>query len=59
MSGLIPEGYTLLEQRFMRAVKSAGRLWDSKTASGVMLSEWERKGWTYHAKGWSSKFMHF
>ncbi|KAG6826348.1 hypothetical protein H0H92_000231 [Tricholoma furcatifolium] len=49
ISGRIPEGYTLLEQRFMKAVKEAGRMW--KEGSGVMLSEWEKDGWTYHAKG--------
>jgi len=55
ISGRIPEGYTLLEQRFMRVVKKAGRLWnapaDSAPGSGVQLSEWEKDGWTYHAKG--------
>ncbi|KAJ7471402.1 hypothetical protein B0H11DRAFT_2039814 [Mycena galericulata] len=45
VSGRIPEGYTLLEQRFMKAVKRADR------ESGVELNEWERDGWTYHAKG--------
>ncbi|KAG6840927.1 hypothetical protein C0991_003185 [Blastosporella zonata] len=44
ISGRIPEGYTLLEQRFMSAVKRTGRL------SGVELTEWEKDGWTYHAK---------
>ncbi|KAH7889486.1 hypothetical protein F5I97DRAFT_1994876 [Phlebopus sp. FC_14] len=53
ISGLIPEGYTLLEQRFMRAVRAAGRcanLTDG-ARNAVHLSEWEREGWTYHAKG--------
>ncbi|KAJ7614097.1 hypothetical protein FB45DRAFT_937949 [Roridomyces roridus] len=45
ISGRIPEGYTFLEQRFMNAVQRAGR------AGGVVLNEWEREGWTYHAKG--------
>ncbi|KAI4527319.1 hypothetical protein K525DRAFT_187069 [Schizophyllum commune Loenen D] len=45
ISGRIPEGYTLLEQRFMRAVRQAGRQAD------VRLHEWHREGWTYHAKG--------
>ncbi|KAG6910082.1 hypothetical protein DXG01_013134 [Tephrocybe rancida] len=49
ISGRIPAGYTLLEQRFMSAVKKAGRLW--KVGAGVQLTEWERDGWTYHAKG--------
>ncbi|GLB40614.1 putative CDP-diacylglycerol-glycerol-3-phosphate 3-phosphatidyltransferase [Lyophyllum shimeji] len=55
ISGRIPEGYTLLEQRFMRAVQKAGRMWDAPAdcvhGKGVQLSEWERDGWTYHAKG--------
>ncbi|KAF9463914.1 hypothetical protein BDZ94DRAFT_1257747 [Collybia nuda] len=55
ISGRIPEGYTLLEQKFMRAVKLAGRKWHPSTkqndTTGVHLSEWEKPGWTYHAKG--------
>ncbi|KAI6005760.1 hypothetical protein EDD15DRAFT_2426499 [Pisolithus albus] len=53
LSGLIPEGYTLLEQRFMRAVRAAGRDASAKggSSSAVRLSEWVREGWTYHAKG--------
>ncbi|KAG9318744.1 hypothetical protein JVU11DRAFT_843 [Chiua virens] len=50
LSGLIPEGYTLLEQKFMRAVRAAGRLSDQHD-DAVTLSEWERPDWTYHAKG--------
>jgi CDP-diacylglycerol---glycerol-3-phosphate 3-phosphatidyltransferase len=50
LSGRIPEAYTLLEQRFMRAVNAAGRCW-SPDSGGVQLIEWERDGWTYHAKG--------
>ncbi|KAJ7699743.1 CDP-diacylglycerol-glycerol-3-phosphate 3-phosphatidyltransferase [Mycena olivaceomarginata] len=50
VSGRIPEGYTLLEQRFMNAVQRANR------QSSVHLNEWEREGWTYHAKGiWMSE----
>ncbi|EEB93526.1 hypothetical protein MPER_07800, partial [Moniliophthora perniciosa FA553] len=49
ISGRIPEGYTLLEQRFMKAVARAGRLW--KESTGVQLLEWLKDGWTYHAKG--------
>lgn len=49
VSGHIPAGYTLLEQRFWSRVRSAGRAWSGD--SGVQLSEWERPGWTYHAKG--------
>ncbi|EKM55253.1 uncharacterized protein PHACADRAFT_143344 [Phanerochaete carnosa HHB-10118-sp] len=58
VSGRIPEGYTLLEQRFMGAVRRAEREWkhdeidwDVLRGPGVQLSEWEREGWTYHAKG--------
>ncbi|EPS96851.1 hypothetical protein FOMPIDRAFT_1129671 [Fomitopsis schrenkii] len=57
VSGRIPEGYTVLERRFMRAVRAAGREWPSELPledlrePGVQLSEWERDGWTYHAKG--------
>lgn len=47
LSGLIPEGYTLLEQRFMRAVRAVSRA----EPSNVSLREWVRDGWTYHAKG--------
>lgn len=57
ISGRIPEGYTLYEKRFMNAVAKAGRLWrgDSPTdGQGVLLAEWEKPGWTYHAKGITS-----
>ncbi|KAJ8589133.1 hypothetical protein M405DRAFT_792031 [Rhizopogon salebrosus TDB-379] len=53
LSGLIPEGYTLLEQRFMKAARTASRASPSNITDGhnVSLREWERDGWTYHAKG--------
>jgi CDP-diacylglycerol--glycerol-3-phosphate 3-phosphatidyltransferase len=55
LSGRIPEGYTLFEKNFMSAVYKAGRNWhigpDTKEGRGVSLREWERTGWTYHAKG--------
>ncbi|KIL58518.1 hypothetical protein M378DRAFT_86436 [Amanita muscaria Koide BX008] len=54
ISGRIPEGYTYLEQHFMRAVHQAGREWTVDghgRGTGVQLSEWEKDGWTYHAKG--------
>jgi CDP-diacylglycerol---glycerol-3-phosphate 3-phosphatidyltransferase len=39
----------------MRAVVKAGRLWkvssENRAGEGVLLSEWEKPGWTYHAKG--------
>jgi CDP-diacylglycerol--glycerol-3-phosphate 3-phosphatidyltransferase len=56
ISGLIPEGYRLLEQRFMRAVRASGRSWDPDRG-GVQLSEWKREGWTYHAKGIKPRFF--
>jgi len=59
LSGRIPDGYTLLEQRFMRAVNATGRNWSSDSGKGVQLNEWARKGWTYHAKGiWLSPTPH-
>ncbi|KAJ8088523.1 CDP-diacylglycerol--glycerol-3-phosphate 3-phosphatidyltransferase [Marasmius tenuissimus] len=51
ISGRIPDGYTLFEQRFMKAVRLAGRLWDDGSQAGVRLQEWLKDGWTYHAKG--------
>ncbi|KAF9260044.1 hypothetical protein L218DRAFT_974461 [Marasmius fiardii PR-910] len=51
ISGRIPDGYTLFEQRFMAAVKRAGRLWTTSTRKGVQLHEWLKEGCTYHAKG--------
>jgi len=51
LSGRIPDGYTLLEQKFMKAVNAAGRNWSVDSAKGVQLNEWTREGWTYHAKG--------
>lgn len=55
LSGRIPEGYTYLEQRFMHAVRRAGKQWrsDAGGASGVHLAEWHKSDWTYHAKGMS------
>lgn len=39
----------------MTAVTKAGRLWNAScndgAGRGVQLSEWEKEGWTYHAKG--------
>ncbi|KAL7420832.1 CDP-diacylglycerol--glycerol-3-phosphate 3-phosphatidyltransferase [Cryptotrichosporon argae] len=47
-SGLIPEGYTLLERRFHAAAKEVN--------PKIRLREWEREGWTYHTKGvWISE----
>jgi hypothetical protein len=41
----------------MRAVQTANRIWSDVTSTGVQLREWERKGWTYHAKGTSGYFV--
>ncbi|CAE6439414.1 hypothetical protein ACGC1H_000783 [Rhizoctonia solani] len=49
ISGRIPEGYTLLEQRFWDRVLAVHRQWDGD--GGIELREWQRPGWTYHAKG--------
>ena len=37
----------------MRAVRLAGKDWNNAAdaPSGVLLSEWQKDGWTYHAKG--------
>ncbi|KAI0256582.1 hypothetical protein BJV78DRAFT_1117023 [Lactifluus subvellereus] len=51
ISGRLPGGYTWLEQQFMAAVH-ASRSRDTGSVSGsVELKEWNRQGWTYHAKG--------
>ncbi|KAF8343518.1 hypothetical protein F5887DRAFT_918348 [Amanita rubescens] len=54
ISGRIPEGYTYLEQQFVKAVNGANRGWiadPSGGGRGVQLREWEKDDWTYHAKG--------
>lgn len=51
VSGLLPDAYTLLARRFLRAIKA------QKREAAVSLKEWRRGtvgqpgGWTYHAKG--------
>ncbi|KAL0465859.1 CDP-diacylglycerol-glycerol-3-phosphate 3-phosphatidyltransferase [Neurospora intermedia] len=51
VSGLLPDAYTLLARRFVRAVH------ESKHRGTTVLKEWrkgtvgEPGGWTYHAKG--------
>ncbi|KAJ9127167.1 hypothetical protein QFC24_001404 [Naganishia onofrii] len=58
VSHLIPEGYTLLESRFHRDLVSRGRDWDERSQTGIELTEWNRPGWTYHAKGiWLSEML--
>lgn len=53
ISGRIPEGYTFLEQKFMRAVRRTADRFSifGSGQSNIDLSEWEKDGWTYHAKG--------
>ncbi|KAK0469546.1 CDP-diacylglycerol-glycerol-3-phosphate 3-phosphatidyltransferase [Desarmillaria tabescens] len=51
ISSRIPEGYTILERRFIQAVDRAGRSWQEGASTGIQLNEWEKEGWTYHAKG--------
>ncbi|RYP40634.1 hypothetical protein DL769_011737 [Monosporascus sp. CRB-8-3] len=51
VSGLLPDAYTLLARRFLRAIHG------QKRDAAVCLKEWRRGtvgqlgGWTYHAKG--------
>lgn len=40
----------------MKAVERAGRQWQPSTGTGVELVEWEKPGWTYHAKGSQSLY---
>lgn len=49
LSGRLPEAYTWLERRFWKAAVNAGKI--SSSQKTVELNEWEREGWTYHAKG--------
>ena len=54
VSRLIPEGYTLLESQFHRDLVRRDRDWTVEadgSGRGVELNEWNREGWTYHAKG--------
>jgi len=54
VSGLIPEGYTLLEKEFWERVVKSSREWSEDR--GISLHEWTKPGWTYHAKGiWLSQ----
>ena len=52
-----------MEQRFMKAVRDARRAWIPPELGGderhpsVQLREWERDGWTYHAKGKTSTLI--
>jgi hypothetical protein len=51
ISSRLPEGYTWLEQRFMAAVRSFQTQDPQSIPGSVELREWNRHGWTYHAKG--------
>ncbi|SJL09879.1 uncharacterized protein ARMOST_13260 [Armillaria ostoyae] len=51
ISSRIPEGYTILERRFIRTVDHGERSWDEGSGTGIQFHEWEKEGWTYHAKG--------
>ncbi|KAF5380211.1 hypothetical protein D9757_008236 [Collybiopsis confluens] len=54
VSGQIPEGYTFLKQKFMKVVRKTARNFARIGFLGqgnVELREWEKEGWTYHAKG--------
>ena len=58
ISSRLPEAYTWLEQRFMSAVR-ASQTHNSRSVPGfVELKEWNRQGWTYHAKGALAAFPH-
>jgi len=58
ISNRLPEGYTWLEQRFMAAVRASQPQDRWSTPGSVELKEWNRQGWTYHAKGALPAFPH-
>ncbi|KAJ3828828.1 CDP-diacylglycerol-glycerol-3-phosphate 3-phosphatidyltransferase [Lentinula raphanica] len=53
ISGRIPEGYTYMEQKFMKAVRRTAKRFSYFGAgqTNIELGEWFKDGWTYHAKG--------
>lgn len=55
VSGWIPEAYTWYEYQFWRALQRSKRLlWQNGRDArhgGVEIREWNKDGWTYHAKG--------
>jgi len=51
ISSRLPEGYTWLEQKFMAAVRTSQSQDPQSVPGSVELKEWNRPGWTYHAKG--------
>jgi len=58
ISSRLPEGYTWLEQRFMTAVRASQPQNPRSVPGSVELKEWNRQGWTYHAKGAPTAFPH-
>ena len=55
VAGAVPLAYCQLERVFYRAAERAGRLMadpeGAPRAPGIALHEYERAGWTFHAKG--------
>lgn len=59
ISGLLPAAYTWLEKRFWEDVQKERRKRQEGGGGGgemevgplISLNEWEKEGWTYHAKG--------
>ncbi|SAM77039.1 related to PGS1-phosphatidylglycerophosphate synthase [Ustilago bromivora] len=55
VSGWIPEAYTWYEYQFWKALQRSRRLLgqDGRDVNqgGVEIREWNKDGWTYHAKG--------
>ncbi|KAJ1032621.1 hypothetical protein NDA16_000644 [Ustilago loliicola] len=55
VSGWIPEAYTRYEYQFWRALQRSKRLLGQNGRDvhdgGVEIREWNKDGWTYHAKG--------
>ena len=58
ISSRLPEGYTWLEQQFMGAVRASQLQGPRFVPGSVELKEWNRPGWTYHAKGVLTAFPH-
>ena len=51
ISGAVPSAYAELARRFWETCAARGRLAQAGIGGGVSLHEYERKGWTFHAKG--------
>jgi CDP-diacylglycerol--glycerol-3-phosphate 3-phosphatidyltransferase len=60
ISGAIPRAYSLLEQSLyeraqLKNVQQRSQVFDASSTNGLSIYEYERKGWTFHAKGfWCS-----